>query len=283
MIFAHRSQHPSLRQRHDQRRQGHRDEHGQDMTLHDDTILQQTHGFVLDPDRPGEDPLQQRFLPVLVDPQLVVEGVARAERVHRDAATAGLAAVARGGHAVDLVRARSHGSFFVVVAVVEGVEASAVAVLFPGSKGAAVARVDDDAEALVGGDADVEADEEEGEAPDAPPARRGGADQEDGEDDGSDDVGDARVANEEDARLVAVANAPADEVGVGLPAQGAFDNVMDQGEGGGVGGVLEGVEDGGAGLVGEIEFTRGVWGDVVRDNSVDLGAEGLYGDCNKYC
>lgn len=161
------------------------------MALHDDTILQQTYRLVLDPDRLGEDAPQQRFLLVLVDPQLVIEGVTRAERVHRDAAAGGLTGIlARGGHTIDFVRARSHGGFFVFVVVVEGVEAGAIAVLFPRSESAAVARVDDDAEALVGGDADIEADEEEGEAPEAPPAGRGGADQKDGEDDGGDDVGD---------------------------------------------------------------------------------------------
>lgn len=212
----------------------------------------------------------------------MIEGVVRAERVHRDVAAAGLAATLAGdGHAVYFVRARTHSGFLVVVMVVEGVEAGAITVLFPGSEGAAVACVDDDTETLVSGDADVEAHEEEGEAPEAPPAGCIGADQEDGEDDGGDDVGDARVTDEEDARLVAVADAPADEVGVGLPAQGAFNDVMDESEGGGVGGVLEGMEDCGAGLVGEIEFTRGIWGDVVRDDSVNFGAEGLDGDCKE--
>lgn len=40
-------------------------------------------------------------------------------------------------------------------------------------------------------------------------------------------MGDPGVADEEDAGLVAVADAPADEVGVGLAAEGAFDDVAD--------------------------------------------------------
>ena len=141
-----------------------------------------------------------------------------------------------------------------------------------------MARVDDDAKPFVRGDADGEADEEEGETEEAPPAGCVGEDEDDGEDDGADDVGDARVADEEDAGFVTVADAPADEVGVGLAAEGAFDDVADEGEGGGVGRVLEGVEDGGAGFVGEVEFAGGVGGDVVGYYAVDLGAVGL--DCD---
>lgn len=65
---------------------------------------------------------------------------------------------------------------------------------------------------------------------------------------------------------------------MGLPAEGALDDVADEGEGGGVGRVLEGVEDAGAGFVGEVEFAGGVGGEVVRYYAVDLGAVGLDGD-----
>ena len=94
--------------------------------------------------------------------------------------------------------------------------------------------------------------------------------EEDAEDDGHYDVGDAGVADEEDAGFVAVADGPADEVGVGLAAEGGFDHVFDEGEGGRVGGVLEGVEDGGAVAVGEVEFSGGVGGEVVGDDAVDF-------------
>ena len=93
-------------------------------------------------------------------------------------------------------------------------------------------------------------------------------------------MGDAAVADEEDAGFVAVADAVADEVGVGLAPEGAFDDVEEGGEGAGVGSVLEGVEDGGAGAVGEIEFARGGGGEVGVDYVVEFGPVGLDRDCS---
>lgn len=89
---------------------------------------------------------------------------------------------------------------------------------------------------------------------------------------------DSGVADEENAGFVAIADAPTDEVGVGLTAQGTFDDIPDQGEGGGVGGVLEGMEDGGAGFVGEVQLAGGVGGEIMGDDAVDFGAMGLDSD-----
>ena len=54
--------------------------------------------------------------------------------------------------------------------MVETVYRGAIIELFPGAQGAVVVSVDDDAETLVGCDADVETDEEEGEDEEAVPA-----------------------------------------------------------------------------------------------------------------
>jgi len=59
-------------------------------------------------------------------------------------------------------------------------------------------------------------------------------------------VGDTHCADEEDLGSVAVADGPADEVGMGLVAELGFDELDGREEGGRMGCVLKGVEDGGA-------------------------------------
>lgn len=74
---------------------------------------------------------------------------------------------------------------------------------------------------------------------------------------------DAGITDEEHSRLVTVANGPPNEVGVGLAAESGFDYVFDKRQGRGVGRVLECVEDGGAGAVGDIEFAGRGGGEVM--------------------
>ncbi len=93
-------------------------------------------------------------------------------------------------------------------------------------------------------------------------------------------MGYANIANKENFGFVAVADTPADEVRVGLSSQRPLDKIADRRESRGVGGMLKRVEDDGAGLVGQVEFTGGIGGDVVADDSVNLGAIGLDGDLN---
>ena len=59
-------------------------------------------------------------------------------------------------------------------------------------------------------------------------------------------MGDTHCADEEDLGSVAVTDGPADEVGMGLVAELGFDELDCGKEGGRMGCVLEGVEDGGA-------------------------------------
>ena len=92
---------------------------------------------------------------------------------------------------------------------------------------------------------------------------------------------DMRVAvpfDEQDARTIAIADAPADKVGVRLTTEGPFDHVFDQGQGRWVCCVLEGVEDGGTVTMREVELARRVGGEVVADDPIDLRTKGLDGD-----
>ena len=216
------------------------------MTLHHDPILQQPDRLILDPDLLRKHLAHQRFIAVLLHPALVPVAVTRPERVHADPPLA--VAFRRGARGVQAAAAAVVQVVHVVgreggfVVGLEARQRGPVAALLPRSQGAAVAGVDDDAEALVGGDHDVEADEEEREGEEAPPAALARQDEEDGEDQPREDVQVAVPFDEQHARSVAVADAPADEVGVRLPPQGGFDHVFDEGEGAGVGGVLEGVQ-----------------------------------------
>jgi len=94
----------------------------------------------------------------------------------------------------------------------------------------------------------------------------------------ADGVDPAHASHEEDARLVAVADGVTDEVWVGLPAQDGLDHGGEDGEGGGVRRVLEGVEGGGAIPMGKVELARRGRGNVVGYDLVDFGTERLDGD-----
>jgi hypothetical protein len=83
------------------------------------------------------------------------------------------------------------------------------------------------------------------------------------DDEADDDAFDAEAADAEHAGFVTVADGPADKIGVGLASERGFGNLEGGLEGGGVGGMLEGVDDLGAVFVGEIQFSWGGVGDVV--------------------
>lgn len=113
---------------------------------------------------------------------------------------------------------------------------------FPGTQVAVVHAVENDAHALPGGDESGDTDEPADERKHAPPASSGGeGDDEVGDEAGSDGK-DAEAAGEDHTRTVAVADGPADEVGVCLSAEGVLDCGDDFAESGWVGGVLEGVK-----------------------------------------
>ena len=88
--------------------------------------------------------------------------------------------------------------------------------------------VNDDAETFVRSYANVEADKEERKDEDAPPTRDMAETEQNAENDSQDDVRYAGVADEEYTGLVAVANRPANEIGVGLAAEGGFDHVFNE-------------------------------------------------------
>ena len=123
--------------------------------------------------------------------------------------------------------------------------------------------MEDEAEAFVGGYDGAEADEPEKGGEDTVPARVVGEGEDCCDNEAGDDAFDAEAADEEHAGFVAVADGPADEIGVGLAAEGGVGDLEGGLEGRGVGGVLEGVENVGAVFVGEIQFSWGGVGDVV--------------------
>lgn len=134
------------------------------------------------------------------------------------------------------------------------------------------------AETFVRRHADREADEEERQDEKAPPSRFPRENEENAEYTATDDMANARVANEEHARFVTVTDGPANKVWMGLAAEVCLNHFFDRRQGGRVGGMLEGVEDGGTCSVGQIQFARGVRSKIVADDPIDFGPERL--DCD---
>ena len=91
-------------------------------------------------------------------------------------------------------------------------------------------------------------------------------------------MADSHSSDEENAGLVAVANGPADEVGMRLASKGRFGDCHGGFEGGGVGGVLEGVQAMRAVFVAKIQLARRVEGDVVAHHAVYFLSHWLDGD-----
>lgn len=95
----------------------------------------------------------------------------------------------------------------------------------------------------------------------------------------SDDAANTQSAGEDDTRAVAVADGPADKVGVSLATQRPLysgDHVL---EGRWVGRVLQGVQQSSPLLRREVELPRSAISDIDRDDAVYLLAVGLDGDC----
>jgi len=103
-----------------------------------------------------------------------------------------------------------------------------------------------DAKTLVGSNKCRNANEPDRCSENTPPALRVAEDEEKRDHEAENGVCDAHGTDEEYFGGVAVADGPADEVGVGLVAELGFDELDGGQEGGGMGCVLEGVEDGGA-------------------------------------
>ena len=131
------------------------------------------------------------------------------------------------------------------------------------------------AEAAGGGDEVEDAEPPERQGEEAEEAVCVGEEEENGEEEA--DEGAEGAEDQEGAHVgfVAVAEGVANEVWMGLVAQGGVEHFLDRGEGGGVGGVFEGAEDGCAVVVGEVELAWGAGGEVVVCDSGDLGAQRL--------
>ena len=131
------------------------------------------------------------------------------------------------------------------------------------------------AETFVRRHADREADEEERQDKKAPPSRFARENEENAEYTATNDMANARVANEEHTRFVTITDRPANKVWMGLAAEVCLDHFLNRRQGGRVGGMLEGVEDGGTCSVGQIQFAGGVRSKIVADDPIDFGPERL--------
>ncbi len=89
----------------------------------------------------------------------------------------------------------------------------------------------------------------------------------------------ARRLHEHDSRLVAVADGPANEIGMRLAPQSSFHHIFDERKRRGMGGMLKGVEDGGTITVGKVEFARSIGREIMGDYTVDFRSERLDRDC----
>lgn len=141
-----------------------------------------------------------------------------------------------------------------------------------------VKAVQNDAHAFPGGNESGDADEPGGEGDDAPGATGGAEDEEEVDQEAGEDEEDAEAACKGDAGWIAVADGPADEVGMRLPAEGVFDRGGGGAEGGRVGGVLKSVQDCLALAAGDVEFAWATFGDVGADDAADFDTEGLCSD-----
>lgn len=65
---------------------------------------------------------------------------------------------------------------------------------------------------------------------------------------------------------------------MGLAAEVSLDHASDQRQSGRVGGVLQGMEDRRTCSVGQIQFAGGIGREIVADDPIDFGPEGL--DCD---
>ena len=177
--------------------------------LQENRILNLAERGFLDPDLAVEDLAHEVALTVARHPRLVLPRIGR---------------LARDGGARD-------GLF---VQHVLGL----VAEEFPGSHVPVVHPVQDDAHAFPGGDQRRDADEPAHEGDYAPCSAGGAEGEEEVCDQAGQDAEDTESAGEDDPRTVAVADCPADEVGVCLLAQGVFDGGYHRAESGRVSGGL---------------------------------------------
>lgn len=132
--------------------------------------------------------------------------------------------------------------------------------------------------ALPGGKQGGDADEQTEKRERPPPTIRRAEGDDDAVHDAGDDAGDTQAAGKGLSGLVAVADGPADEVGVGLVPERPFDGGNDVAERRRVRGDGEGLQEHGLFLGREIEQSRSPVGDVDGDDSRHLLAEGLDGN-----
>jgi hypothetical protein len=141
--------------------------------------------------------------------------------------------------------------------------------------------VEDYAHSLPGGDESSNANEPTKERDNTPTSASGGECDDEIGDKASSNGEDAETASKDDTRSVAVADCPANKVGMGLSPKRVLDGGNDGVEGGWVGCVLEGAEKSLLLTRGKVEFAWGAVGDVDGDDARDLITVWLGGDCDE--
>lgn len=220
--------------------------------LDEDGVLDLAESGLLDPDLAVENLAHNVSLLVFGDPRLVLPRVAGRMRTER----------------ISRVELR-------IVALRLVIRAEQL----PWSQVAVVHAVEDYTHTLPGGDERGNANDKANQRHDPPGAACAAQSEDDGDDKTSDDTADSETARKDDTRAVAVADCPANEIGVGLAAQrplNGSDNIL---ECGWVSGILQCVEQCRALLRREIELTRSAIRNVDRNDAVNLLAIGLNGYC----
>lgn len=148
----------------------------------------------------------------------------------------------------------------------------------PGTKVTVVHSVEDNTHALPRSNQGRDANEETNESQASPATTSAAKSDEKAGHEAGNNAADTETTGKDDARSVAVANGPANKVGVGLTAQGVFDGSNGRAKGRWVGCDLERAKDSSAFTVREIELAGTVHGNVDGNDAADFLTEWLGGD-----
>lgn len=149
---------------------------------------------------------------------------------------------------------------------------------FPGSQMSVMHAVKNNAHSLPGSDESRNTDEETDEGEDAPGSTGAAESDEDSCNKTTYNSTDTEASSKDDTGTVAIADSPANEVGMSLTAQRPLDRVSNTTKGGGVSGVLKGVQQIGALPGREVELASTTVGNIDGYDAGNLLAVRLNGD-----
>ena len=219
--------------------------------LEKDGVLDLAESRLLDPDLAIEDFADEVPLLVFGNPRFVFVGIGAAKCVGR-------------------LLAHIHGLGRSIISFSEKL---------PWSKVAMVHAMQDNAHTLPSSDKRRDTDHEADGGKDPPAATGVAESDEDSGDDAAYNSGGAQTSGENNAWPVAVADGPADEVGMGLVTERPLDSSDDGCESTWMCGVGKGVEEGRPLFGREVKLARRAVSDVGSDDTGDFLAKRLYRDC----